>query len=69
MLDESSRFKLVFAKLQDALDEDTRKEPVKAKVEFRRTGEVSCEELDEIDKLRRIVLEATVPEPMSFTTT
>lgn len=68
MLDESSRFKLVFAKLQDAL-EDTRKEPVKAKVEFRRTGEVSCEELDEIDKLRRIVLEATEPEPMSFTTT
>ncbi len=69
MLDESSRFKLVFAKLQDVLEEDTRKEPVKAKVEFRRTGEVSREELDEIDKLRRIVLEAAGPEPMSFTTT
>jgi hypothetical protein len=68
-MDESYRFKLVFAKLQEVLDGDTRKEPVKSKVEIRRTGEVSREELDEIDKLRRIVLEATVPEPMSFTTT
>ncbi len=68
-MDESYRFKLVFAKLHEVLDEDTRKEPVKSKVEIRRTGEVSREELDEIDKLRRIVLEATGPEPMSFTTT
>lgn len=69
MLDESSRFKLVFAKLQDELQQDAWKEPLKAKVEVRRTGEVSREEIDEIDKLRRIVLEATEPEPMSFTTT
>ena len=69
MLDESSRFKLVFAKLQDALEEDAGKEPLKAKVEIRRTGEVSREDIDEIDKLRRIVLEATEPEPISFTTT
>lgn len=69
MLDESSRFKLVFAKLQDAMEEDAWKEPVKSKVEIRRTTEVSLEELDEIDKLRRIVLESTGPEPMSFTTT
>ena len=68
-MDESNRFKLVFTKLQEVLDEDTPKEPVKSKVEIRRTGEVSHEDLDEIDKLRRIVLEATEPEPMSFTTT
>ena len=66
---ESCRFKLVFTKLQEVLEEDARKELVKSKVEIRRAGEVSREELDEIDKLRRIVLEATEPEPMSFTTT
>jgi hypothetical protein len=68
-MDESYRFKLVFTKLQEVLEEDTRKQPLKAKVEIRRTGEVSREDIDEIDKLRRIVLEATEPEPMSFTTT
>jgi hypothetical protein len=69
MLDESSRFKLVFTKLQEVLEEDTGKDPLKAKVEIRRTGEVSRQDIDEIDRLRRIVLEATEPEPMSFTTT
>jgi Zn-finger domain-containing protein len=68
-MDQSYRFKLVFTKLQEVLEEDTRKQPLKAKVEIRRTGEVSREDIDEIDKLRRIVLEATEPEPMSFTTT
>jgi len=68
-MDQSYRFKLVFTKLQDALEEDTRKDPVKTKVKIRRTGEVSREDLDEIDKLRGIVLEATEPEPMLFTTT
>jgi len=68
-MDQSYRFKLVFTKLQEVLEEDTRKQPLKAKVEIRRTGEVSREDIDEIDKLRRIVLEATEPEPISFTTT
>ena len=68
-MDESCRFKIVFTRLQEVLEEDTRKQPLKAKVEIRRTAEVSCEEIDDIDKLRRIVLEATEPEPMSFTTT
>jgi hypothetical protein len=68
-MDQSYRFKLVFTKLQEVLEEDTRKQPLKAKVEIRRAGEVSREDIDEIDKLRRIVLEATEPEPMSFTTT
>jgi hypothetical protein len=68
-MDQSYRFKLVFTKLQEVLEEDTGKEPLKAKVEIRRTGEVSRQDIDEIDRLRRIVLEATEPEPMSFTTT
>lgn len=68
-MDQSCRFKLVFTKLHDVLGEDARKEPVNTEVRIRRTGELSREELDEIDKLRRIVLEATEPEPMSFTTT
>lgn len=68
-MDESYRFKLVFAKLQELLDADTTKESAKSKAQIRRTGEVTHEELDEIDKFRRIVLEATEPEPMSYTTT
>ena len=68
-MDQSYRFKLVFTKLQDVLEEDAGKEPLKAKVEIRRTGEVSREDIDEIDKLRRIVLETTEPELTSFTTT
>ncbi len=68
-MDQSCRFKIVFTKLQEVLEEDTRQQPLNAKVEIRGTGEVSREEIDEIDKLRRIVLEATEPEPMCFTTT
>lgn len=68
-MDQSYRFKLVFTKLHDMLEEDIRKAPVKTNAEIRRTGEVSREDLDEIDKLRRIVLEVTEPEPMSYTTT
>lgn len=68
-MDESPRFKLVFAKLHAVLEEETWKEPAKIRVDIRRTPEVTQEELDEIDNLRRIVLEVTEPEPMSFTTT
>ncbi|MBI4551133.1 MAG: hypothetical protein HY710_02610 [Candidatus Latescibacteria bacterium] len=68
-MDESPRFKLVFAKLRAVLADEVRKEPAKIRVEIRRPPEVTQEELDEIDNLRRIVLEVTEPEPMSFTTT
>jgi hypothetical protein len=68
-MNESPRFRLVFAKLREALQEETRAEPAKAEVEIRRTPEATQEELDEIDNLRRIVLEVTAPEPVSFTTT
>ena len=68
-MDESQRFKLVFAKLRAVLEAEPRKDPGKVKVEIRHPAEASPEELDEIDNLRRIVLESTEPEPMSFTTT
>lgn len=68
-MDESPRFKLVFAKLRAVLEDKAPKEPAKIRVEIRRTPEVTQEELDELNNLRRIVLEVTEPEPMSFTTT
>ena len=68
-MDESPRFELVFAHLRAALQEEAKKEPARMKVEIHRAVEVTREELDEIDNLRRIVLEVTEPEPLSFTTT
>ena len=68
-MNENPRFKIVFAKLQAALEEDAQKEILKGKAVVRLAGEVSSEEFDEIDDLRRIVLETTTPEPMLFTTT
>ncbi len=66
---ESPRFKLVFTKLRQALEQEPYKERPMAKVEVRWTSEMSQEELEELENLRRIVLEVTDPEPMSFTTT
>jgi hypothetical protein len=66
---DSPRFKLVFAKLRSVLENENREGPVNTGVEIRRTPEVSQQELDEFENLRRIVLEVTEPEPMSFTTT
>ena len=68
-MDESPRFNLVFAKLRAVLGEETHMELATVSVVIRRTPEVSKEELDQLDELRRIVLEVTDPEPMSFTTT
>lgn len=68
-MDQSCRFKIVFTKLQGVLEEDARKDAVISNREFWRTREVSAAELDEIDELRRIILEATEPQMMSFTTT
>ncbi|MFH1680693.1 MAG: hypothetical protein ABIH26_08620 [Candidatus Eisenbacteria bacterium] len=66
-MDDNPRFRLVFARLRALLEDDARQEP--ASVEIRRTSEVTPEELDELDNLRRIVLEVTEPEPTSYTTT
>jgi len=67
-MNESQRFKLVFSKLHAILEAEPQKEPAKVKIEIRHPVEVSPEELDQIDNLRRIILESTEPEPISFTT-
>jgi len=68
-MNESHRFKLIYSKIQEVLDEDARREPQDAHVKIRHSGEVSREELDEIARLREIVLETVSPDPVSFTTT
>ena len=68
-MEESLRFKLVFTKLRAALEEDAGKESAKIKVEIHRPFVMSREELEEIDSFRRIVLEVTESELISFTTT
>jgi len=68
-MSENLRFHLVFTKLRLALDKENRRQAVKSGLEVCRVSEATREELDEIDNLRRIVLEVTDPEPISFTTT
>lgn len=68
-MNENHRFKLIYSKIQEILDEDARMAPQGAHVKIRHSGEVSREELDEIARLREIVLETVSPDPVSFTTT
>jgi len=68
-VNKSPRFKLVFTKLRESLEPGPHAELSKAPIEIKPPLEMSREELEEIDDLRRIVLEVTDPEPMSFTTT
>jgi hypothetical protein len=68
-MSENPRFHLVFTKLRLALDKENQQEAVKPGLEVCRISEATREELDEIDILRRIVLEVTDSEPISFTTT
>lgn len=56
-----SRFQIIFVKLAEALAEPA---PSEAK-----PRDTSPEEIDEIDQLRRLALEISDPEPMSYTTT
>jgi len=67
-MDENNHFSLVFAKLRSILEEG-HAEPGSGEVFIPRASEVTQEELDEIENLRRIVLEVTEPVQMSFTTT
>ena len=50
-------FKIVFDKLKESVENDSLK------------GEARIEELDEIDELRKIVIEVTEPENNLYTTT
>jgi hypothetical protein len=54
-------FTIVFQKLSQALAEEG--EP-----QGHRAAEAGRTEIDEIDELRRMVLEVTEPEPSSYTT-
>jgi len=67
-MDENTRFDLVFVKLRSILEERPA-EPGSGQVFIPPASEVTREELDEIENLRRIVLEVTEPVEMSFTTT
>ena len=58
---EPSRFKVVFAKVAEAIGSG---EPERAE----QPGLVSAE-LDEISELRRLALELSEPEPQSYTLT
>jgi hypothetical protein len=69
LMEENIRFKLVFAKLRTAIQEQTSDAFAGTEEPILRISEVRQEELDEFDNLRRIVLEVTEPLPMSFTTT
>ena len=68
-MNESARFEIVFAKLRAVVAQDARDEPAQTDIGIPWPAQVSPEELDEIDSLRRIVIEAMEPEPLSFTTT
>jgi hypothetical protein len=54
-------FTIVFQKLSEALAEERESQA-------RPSAEASRAEIDEIDELRRMVLEVTEPEPSSYTT-
>jgi hypothetical protein len=60
---DQARFKIVFEKLSEGSSQQTSAEPIL------KTVESMAVELEEIAALRRIVLEITEPEPVSYTTT
>lgn len=64
-----NRFKLVYAKMQEVLDNEAPREPQRANLVIRHFRDASREELEEIARLREIVLETSSPDPISFTTT
>lgn len=66
---EDARFNLVFSKMREALKQESSRDGQRADVAIQCRREVSFEELDEIAKLREIVLETSTPEPILFTTT
>lgn len=60
---DESRFKIVFEKLSQAIGKQD------WLCEFPPESESMRAELEEISELRRLALEITDPEPMSYTTT
>lgn len=68
-MQKNNRFNLVFAKMVAMVEEERSPKSGDVEAVTHRNFEVTSEELDEIDELRRIVLDITEPVPMSFTTT
>jgi hypothetical protein len=60
---DQTRFKIVFKKLSQAATEEPGLEESISEVATMRA------EIEEISELRRLVLQATEPEPKSYTTT
>ena len=65
---EIARFNIVFAKLHELLESDER-EGQAATILIRKASEITAEELEELDELRRTILEVTDPQSTSYTTT
>jgi len=67
---DENRFKIVFTKLDEIVAKDAADvQAVKSIHDIHYEGEASYQEIEEIDALRRIILEVMEPEPTSFTTT
>lgn len=62
-------FKLIFSKLYNLLERETDEESIDPQIKVRLNPQATREEMEQIDEIRRVVLEVTDPEPMSFTTT
>jgi hypothetical protein len=67
-MSESSRFAPVFEQLRAILREEAQ-QPARLRVEVVVSSDAGMDELDEINHLRRIVLDVTEPEQLLFTTT
>ena len=64
---ESTRFDVVFQKLQEAIAEDSAHDP--HRVSLLALERITVEELDEISELRRLAQSFTDVQPTVYTTT
>jgi hypothetical protein len=67
--DDHPRFEIVFKTLRDVVADECPKSSAEPSITIEGSPEVTSDELEEIEALRRAVLEVSDPEPMSFTTT
>lgn len=68
-MNDNGQFKIVFSKLQNMLMDEAREDRTRPTIDIQMTPEATLEELEQIEELRRIVMEVIDPEPLSFTTT
>jgi len=67
-MSESSRFAPVFEQIRAILREEAQ-QPARLRIDIVVSSDAGTDELDEINYLRRIVLDVTEPEQLLFTTT